>query len=257
MNKDINIVLTGADGAATAFDVVGGLSTITKASSGSTYSFPWKKVNGAGGILGAAEVAAQVTVDVTGSVAGDEYFFYLTQSIDGEIKQQRISVLGQSTDQLTSDAIVSAIETIAGAGGGSLLKASADNAGGTVTLVTIDSDAGYPLLSISNASSGVLTLATVTPGEAAINAGADLAALGVTDSFDGEVPSAALYNLYDLHLMLPKGHGGINGQTSDQEVDLKLYVEAGSAVEARIANAFAGLNPITGVGSDELLGQNA
>ncbi len=144
----------------------------------------------------------------------------------------------------------------AGAGGGSLLKASADNAGGTVTLVTIDSDAGYPLLSISNASSGVLTIATVTPGVSAKNAGTDLAALGVTDSFDGEVPSAALYNLYDLHLMLPKGHGGINGQTSDQEVDLKLYVEAGSAVEAEIAFVLAGLNP-SGTGSDELLGQNA
>ena len=256
MNKDINIVLTGADGAVTAFDVVDGLVSLTKASSGASFSFPWRKLDGADGIQGAAETAAQVTVDVTGSVAGDEYFFYLTQSIDGEVKQQRITVLGQSSDQLTSNAIVSAIETIAGAGGGSLLKASADNAGGTVTLVTIDSDAGYPLLSISNASSGVLTIATVTPGVAASNTGADLAALGVTDSFDGEVPSAALYNLYDFHLMLPKGHGGINGQTSDQEVDLKLYVEAGSAVEARLANALSGLNPITGVGSDELLGQN-
>jgi len=234
MNKDINIVLTEAETVATAVDFRDGLGRVLKTAD-VIYTFPWKKVGAVLRNNGAAEVAAQVTVDVTGSVAGDEYFFYLTQSIDGEIKQQRISVLGQSTDQLTSDAIVSAIETIAGAGGGSLLKASADNAGGTVTLVTIDSDAGYPLLSISNASSGVLTLATVTPGEAAINAGADLAALGVVDSFDSSViPTAALYNEYTFELMAPKGSGGFNEQTNDQKVLLKVYADQASLTSAAL-----------------------
>lgn len=254
MNKDINIVLNGADAADASFDVADGVVSIDG------YSFPWKKIQKASKTVSAAEVPAELTVDVTGSVAGDEYFFYLTQSIDGEIKQQRISVLGQSTDQLTSDAIVAAIETIAGAGGGSLLKASADNAGGTVTLVTIDSDGGYPLISISNASSGVLTLATVTPGEAAVNAGADLLARGIADSFDSDLPaSGTTYTLYDWSLKLPKGKGGFNGQTDDQDVSLKLFVQEGqagtTALVTEIDYVLAGLNP-GGTGSDELLGQD-
>ncbi len=254
MNKDINIVLNGADAAAASFDVADGVVSIDG------YSFPWKKIQKASKTVSGAEVAAQVTVDVTGSVAGDEYFFYLTQSIDGELKQQRITVLGQSTDILTASAIVSTIETIAGAGGGSLLRASADNAGGTVTLVTIDSDAGYPLLSISNASSGVLTLATVTPGEAAVNAGADLLETGIADSFDSDLPaSGTTYTLYDWSLRLPKGNGGFNGQTDDQDVSLKLFVQEGQAGTAalvlEIDNVLSGLNP-GGTGSDELLGQD-
>ena len=254
MNKDINIVLNGADAAAASFDVADGVVSIDG------YSFPWKKIQTVKASKSVAEVAAQVTVKVTGSVAGDEYFFYLTQSIDGEVKQQRITVLGQSTDILTASAIVSTIETIAGAGGGSLLRASADNAGGTVALVTIDSDAGYPLLSISNASSGILTLATVTPGEAAVNAGTDLLAIGIADSFDSDLPaSGTTYTLYDWSLKLPKGKGGFNGQTDDQDVSLKLFVQEGQAGTAALVTeidyVLAGLNP-GGTGSDELLGQD-
>ena len=254
MNKDINIVLNGASAAAASFDVADGVVSIDG------YSFPWKKIQKASKTVSGAEVAAKVTVDVTGSVSGNEYFFYLTQSIDGKVKQQRITVLGQSTDILTASAIVSTIETIAGAGGGSLLRASADNAGGTVALVTIDSDAGYPLLSISNASSGILTLATVTPGEAAVNAGTDLLAIGIADSFDSDLPaSGTTYTLYDWSLKLPKGKGGFNGQTDDQDVSLKLFVQEGQAGTAalviEIDYVLAGLNP-GGTGSDELLGQD-
>ena len=197
-------------------------------------------------------------VTVSGSVAGTEYYFYISQWIDGTLEQHRISAVGGASDTLTAAAIVSAIETMAAAGGGSRLKVSATNAAGVVTIL---SDAGYPTVTVSNASSSVLTIAVQTAGEEAINAGADLLAGGVKDSFDGSLPvSGSNYTSYELTLMLPKGNGGFNEQTSDQEHTLMIYIdESGtpsSHWRADFDNLLNGLdatnNTVTGLVSELL-----
>ena len=223
MNKPIEIVLNAATieyVTATWKDlqVVNGNFTI-----GERYSFPWKKLLAKSKQIAVAEVVADWDVTAAGSVAGAEYFFYISQWIDGTLEQHRISATGGASDTLTAAAIVSAIETIAAAGGGSRLKVSATNAAGVVTIL---SDAGYPEVTVSNASSSVLTVAVQTAGVSAKNAGADLLAGGIKDSFDATVPTAgASYTSYELTLMLPKGSGGFNEQTSDQEHTLMLYVD--------------------------------
>jgi hypothetical protein len=251
MNKDINIVLNGADAAAASFDVADGVVSIDG------YSFPWKKIQKASKTVSAAETQADVDVTVAGSVAGDEYFFYISQWIGGTLEQHRITFTGGASDTLTAAAAVSAIETLAAAGGGSRLKVSATNAAGVITIL---SDTGYPLITVSNASSSVLTIAVQTAGVAAVNAGADLLAIGIADSFDSDLPaSGTTYTLYDWSLKLPKGKGGFNGQTDDQDVSLKLFVQEGQAGTAALVtevdNVLAGSNP-GGTGSDELLGQD-
>ena len=251
MNKDINIILNGADAAAASFDVVDGVVSIDG------YSFPWKKIQKVIKTVSAAETQADWDVTVAGSVAGTEYFFYISQWIDGSLEQHRISFTGGSSDTLTAAAAVTAIETLAAAGGGSRLKVSATNAAGVVTIL---SDTGYPLITVSNASSSALAIAVQTAGVAAVNAGADLLERGIADSFDSDLPaSGTTYTLYDWGLKLPKGKGGFNGQTDDQDVSLKLLVQEGQAGTAalvtEIDNVLAGLNP-SGTGSDELLGQD-
>lgn len=251
MNKDINIILNGADAAAASFDVADGVVSIDG------YSFPWKKIQKASKTVSAAETQADVDVTVAGSVSGDEYFFYISQWIGGTLEQHRITFTGGASDTLTAAAAVSAIETLAAAGGGSRLKVSATNAAGVITIL---SDTGYPLITVSNASSSVLTIAVQTAGVAAVNAGADLLAIGIADSFDSDLPaSGTTYTLYDWSLKLPKGKGGFNGQTDDQDVSLKLFVQEGQAGTAALVtevdNVLAGLNP-GGTGSDELLGQD-
>jgi len=251
MNKDINIILNGADAAAASFDVADGVVSVDG------YSFPWKKIQKAIKTVSAAETQADVDVTVAGSVLGNEYFFYISQWIDGTLEQHRITFAGGASDTLTAAAAVSAIETLAAAGGGSRLKVSATNVAGVITIL---SDTGYPLITVSNASSSVLTIAVQTAGVAAVNAGADLLEIGIADSFDSDLPaSGTTYTLYDWSLKLPKGKGGFNGQTDDQDVSLKLFVQEGQAVTAalvtEIDNVLAGLNP-GGTGSDELLGQD-
>ena len=251
MNKDINIILNGADAAPASFDVADGVVSIDG------YSFPWKKIQKVIKTVSAAETQADVDVTVAGSVSGVEYFFYISQWIDGTLEQHRITFAGGASDTLTAAAAVSAIETLAAAGGGSRLKVSATNAAGVITIL---SDTEYPLITVSNASSSVLTIAVQTAGVAAVNAGADLLARGIADSFDSDLPaSGTTYTLYDWSLKLPKGKGGFNGQTDDQDVSLKLFVQEGQAGTAALVtevdNVLAGLNP-SGTGSDELLGQD-
>jgi len=253
MNKDINIILNGADAAPASFDVADGVVSIDG------YSFPWKKIQKVIKTVSAAETQADVDVTVAGSVSGVEYFFYISQWIDGTLEQHRITFAGGASDTLTAAAAVSAIETLAAAGGGSRLKVSATNAAGVITIL---SDTGYPLITVSNASSSVLTIAVQTAGEAAVNAGADLLEIGIADSFDSDLPASGptdTYTLYDWSLKLPKGKGGFNGQTDDQDVSLKLFVQEGQAgtlpLVTEVDNVLAGLNP-SGTGSDELLGQD-
>jgi hypothetical protein len=42
------------------------------------------------------------------------------------------------------------------------------------------------------------------------------------------------YTLYDWSLKLPKGKGGFNGQTDDQDVSLKLFVQEAQAGTAAL-----------------------
>jgi hypothetical protein len=217
MNKPINIILNTMLPSAADLDVAGGVVTIDD------YSFPWKKLFSAEKQLAVAETPAAPTITVGTPVPGTEYFFYVSQWIDGTLEQHRISVTAATA--LPADLatlIDSAVDVIAAAGGGSRLKAT--SAVTATNEVTISSIAGYANLTVSNASSSVLVLGGVA-GISAKNSGADLLAAGVADSFDSDLPiSGGTYTSYELTLMLPKGSGGFNEQTSDQEHTLNLYL---------------------------------
>ena len=216
MNKPIEIVLNTIAAAAADLTVVGGVIGIDD------YSFPWKKMFSAEKQLSVAEVASTPTATVVGSVAGTEYFFYISQWIGGTLEQHRISVIAGATATATAALFVAQINAIASSGGGSRLKATAANVAG---VVTVTSTAGFPLMTLSNSSSTVVALVAVG-GTAAVNSGANLLLEGIKDSFDGDLPlSGKVYTSYELTLMLPKGSGGFNEQTSDQEHTLMLYLE--------------------------------
>ena len=215
MNKPINIVLNSIAAAAADLDVAGGVVTIDD------YSFPWKKLFSAEKQLAVAETPAAPTITVGTPVPGTEYSFFVSQWIGGTLEQHRISVTAATaTPGDLATLIDSAVDVIAAAGGGSRLKATSAAAANEVTITSI---AGYANLTVSNASSSVLVLGGVA-GISAKNSGADLLAAGVADSFDGASPTAATYTSYELTLMLPKGSGGFNEQTSDQEHTLNLYL---------------------------------
>lgn len=258
MNLPIEIVLNAATidyVTATWKDlsVADGIITV-----GERYSFPWKKLFDKSKQIAVAETPAAPTITVGTPVAGTEYFFYVSQWIDGSLEQHRIAATATSASANDlATALDAAVDVIAAAGGGSRLKATSAAA---ANVVTITSEAGYANLSVSNASSSVLTLGGVA-GVSAKNAGTDLLAAGVVDSFDGTLPTAgASYTSYDLSLMLPKGNGGFNGQTSDQEHKLIIYIdESGtpsSHWRADFDNLLNGLdatnNTVTGLVSELL-----
>jgi len=216
MNKPINIILNTMLAAAADLDVAGGVVTIDD------YSFPWKKLFSAEKQLAVAETPAAPTITVGTPVPGTEYSFFVSQWIGGTLEQHRISVTAATaTPGDLATLIDSAVDVIAAAGGGSRLKATSAAAANVVTITSI---AGYANLTVSNASSSVLGLGGVA-GISAKNSGADLLAEGVADSFDSDLPiSGDTYTSYELTLMLPKGSGGFNEQTSDQEHTLNLYL---------------------------------
>jgi hypothetical protein len=242
MNKPINIILNTMLAAAADLDVAGGVVTIDD------YSFPWKKLFSAEKQLAVAETPAAPTITVGTPVPGTEYFFFVSQWIGGTLEQHRISVTAATaTPGDLATLIDSAVDVIAAAGGGSRLKATSAAAANVVTITSI---AGYANLTVSNASSSVLTLGGVA-GISAKNSGADLLAAGVADSFDSDLPiSGDTYTSYELTLMLPKGSGGFNEQTSDQEHTLNLYLNdtVGANYTALVADVdllLAGLDAAT------------
>jgi hypothetical protein len=257
MNKDINIVLNGASAAAASFDVADGVVSI------SSYPFPWKKIQKASKTVSVAEVDAVQNAKITAVAAGIEYSFILTQRVGGDLIVKRIAYTASTGDTYTN--VSAGWKAIVDAHAASGRIKVASTAISTVTnaddVLTITSADGYALMSVSNASNSVtLNIAGATTGVAAVNAGADLLARGIADSFDSDLPaSGTTYTLYDWSLKLPKGKGGFNGQTDDQDVSLKLFVQEGQAGTAalvtEIDNVLAGLNP-SGTGSDELLGQD-
>ena len=256
MNKDINIVLNGADAAAASFDVADGVVSIDG------YSFPWKKIQKASKTVSVAEVDAIQNAKITAVAAGIEYSFILTQRVGGDLIVERIAYTASTGDTYTN--VSAGWKAIVDAHAASGRIKVASTAISTVTnaddVLTITSADGYALMSVSNASNSVTLNAGTTSGVAAKNAGADLLAIGIADSFDSDLPASGTnYTLYDWSLKLPKGKGGFNGQTDDQDVSLKLFVQEAQAGTAalviEIDYVLAGLNP-GGTGSDELLGQD-
>jgi hypothetical protein len=229
MNKPIEIVLNAATieyVTATWKDlsVADGIMTI-----GERYGFPWKKLFDKNKVIAVTEVDAIQNAKITAVAAGIEYSFILTQRVGGDLIVERIAYTASTGDTYTN--VSAGWKAIVDAHAASGRIKVASTAISTVTnaddVLTITSADGYALMSVSNASNSVtLNIAGATTGVAAVNAGADLLAGGIKDSFDATVPTAgASYTSYELTLMLPKGSGGFNEQTSDQEHTLMLYVD--------------------------------
>ena len=251
MNKDINIILNGADAAAASFDVADGVVSIDG------YSFPWKKIQKASKTVSVAGTEGIITATPGALASGTEYAFFLTQEVNGEVITERITwVSGSATPTAinVADGWRSVVLAHVNAG---RFKITVPAAGAATLILPASSVAYYNLTSVSGPlGSTAQTQAPVSP----VNLGADLLAAGVVDSFDSDLPASGTnYTLYDWILKLPKGKGGFNGQTDDQDVSLKLFVQEGQAGTAalviEIDYVLAGLNP-GGTGSDELLGQD-
>jgi len=232
MNKPIEIVLNAAtiEYVTTTWkdlSVADGIMTI-----GERYSFPWKKLFDKNKVIAVAEVDAVQNAKITAVAADTEYSFILTQRVGDDLIVERIAYTASTGDTYTN--VSAGWKAIVDAHAASGRIKVASTAISTVTnaddVLTITSADGYALMSVSNASNSVTLNVGATTGVSAVNAGADLLASGVEDSFDATVPTAgASYTSYELTLMMPKGSGGFNEQTSDQEHTLMLYVDQAGA----------------------------
>jgi hypothetical protein len=230
MNRDINIILTTAETVATAVDFVDGLGRILKAAD-VQYTFPWKKLQATSKTAGAAGAAGQYTITPGALAANTEYSFYLTQEMDDEIITEQIVFVSGATAPATADVVCDAWRSVINAhvNAGRL----AVTAGGTTTLTLVASSVDNFNLTTQEISLAgiVVNQAPVAP----VGRGADLLAEGIVDSFPAVGSAAALpvvglsYSEYCFELMMPKGNGGFNEQTSDQAVLLKVYADEGAA----------------------------
>tara|TARA_R110001632_G_scaffold48685_2_gene122520 strand:- start:1510 stop:2271 length:762 start_codon:yes stop_codon:yes gene_type:complete len=218
MNKPIEIVLNTIAATAADLNVVGGIVTIDD------YSFPWKKMFSAEKQLSVAGTAGIITATPGALSSGTEYAFFLTQEVNGEVITERITwVSGSATPTAinVADGWRSVVLAHVNAG---RFKITVPAAGAVTLILPASSVADYNLTSVSGPlGSTAQTAAPVSP----VNLGADLLAAGVVDSFDStqKPVSGKVYTSYELTLMLPKGSGGFNEQTSDQEHTLMLYLE--------------------------------
>jgi len=223
MNKDINIVLPAADTVANAVQVIDGLlGTYKNAGADRSFSLPWKKLSKVVLTLPAAAVESDYKFTPTGVAAGSVHSFFITQSAgDNNLQTLQVSYTANASDTVATvcDQLIVIIGALESTG---LIDVDlTDNA----TDIDIDGTATNPFLVISGEQGG--TLAVTAAGSEAVGAGADLLALGVVDTFDGDLPLAAdSYAEYRFEFMAPKGHGGINGQTSDQEHVLRMYADS-------------------------------
>ena len=233
MNRDINIILTTAETVATAVDFVDGLGRIRKGvgTDSVQYTFPWKKLQATSKTTGAAGAAGQYTITPGALAANTEYSFYLTQVVDGETITEQIVFVSGATAPATADVVCDAWRSVINAhvNAGRL----AVTAGGTTTLTLVASSVDNFNLTTQEISLAgiVVNQAPVAP----VGRGADLLAEGIVDSFPAVGSAAALpvvglsYSEYCFELMMPKGNGGFNEQTSDQAVLLKVYADEGAA----------------------------
>ncbi len=238
MNRDINIILTTAETVSTAVDFVEGLGRIRKGvgTDSVQYTFPWKKLGAVSRVNGAAGAEGEYTITPGTLAANTEYSFYLTQVVNGETITEKIVFVSGATNP-TAIQICDAWRAVV---------AAHVNAGRlaidipAVGAATLDLDASsvdnYNLTAVEISNAGVAEdQAPLAP----IGRGADLLAAGVVDSFPepglaAALPTAALYNLYTFELMIPKGNGGFNEQTSDQAILLKVYADQSSGTSGAL-----------------------
>jgi hypothetical protein len=224
MNKDINIVLPAADTVANAVQVIDGLlGTYKNAGADRSFSFPWKKLSKVVLTPPAAAATSDYTFLPTGVAAGSVHSFFITQSAgDNNLQTLQVSYTANASDTVAtvSDQLIVIINALESTG---LIDVTLTDLG--VAGVQIEGTAANPVAAVSGPQGGTNTLATL--GSEAVGAGADLLALGVADTFDGDLPLAAdSYAEYRFEFMAPKGHGGINGQTSDQEHVLRMFADS-------------------------------
>ena len=229
MNQDINIVLTTAETVAAAVDFVDGLGRILKGAT-VTYTYPWKKLQATSKTTGAAGAAGQYTITPGALAANTDYSFYLTQEMDDEIITERITFTSGATAPANAQAVCDAWRAVINAHNNSGRIAVTAGGTGTLTLVASSVD-NYNLTTQEISLAGiVVNQAPVSP----LGRGADLLAEGIVDSFPAVGAAAALpvaglsYSEYTFELMMPKGNGGFNEQTSDQAVKLKVYADEGA-----------------------------
>ena len=237
MNKDINIVLNTIAASAADLDVAGGIVTIDD------YSFPWKKLFSAEKKAAVTAAGAAITLAPSSPSAGLEYRVIIRQFVADEEKV--ISVVYTAITGDTPTTVCNNLRTLISA---FVSAGSLDVTPSGTTTCIITSSATNPVISVG----GLLNLSASAPtaGTAGVNEGATLAGEGVVDSFDGDLPLVGSeYTSYELSLKLPKGYGGFNGQTSDQEIKLNLYLDEAAtnfaALEGDIDALLDGTDAVT------------
>lgn len=239
MNRDINIILTTAETVDTAVDFVEGLGRIRKGvgTDSVKYTFPWKKLGAVSRDNGVAGAEGEYTITPGALAANTEYSFYLTQVVDGETITEKIVFVSGDTAPATPDVVCDAWRAVVAAHVNAGRLAIDIPAAGAVTLdLDASSVDNYNLTAVEISLAGVAEdQAPVAP----VGRGADLLAAGVVDSFPepgsaAALPTASLYNLYTFELMMPKGNGGFNEQTSDQAVLLKVYADQASGTSGAL-----------------------
>lgn len=225
MNKDINIILTTAETVAAAVDFVDGLGRILKGAT-VTYTYPWKKLQATSKITGVAGTAGVTTITPAAGAANTVYTFFITQQVDEELVTEQITwVSGAAAPSATEicNGWRSVVDAHVAAG-----RLAITTSGTSTCILTASSVDNFNLIGTSGPNgTAVQTQAPIAP----VGRGADLLAEGIVDSFPAVGAAAALpvaglsYSEYCFELMMPKGYGGINEQTSDQAVNLKVYAD--------------------------------
>ena len=251
MNQDINIVLPAADTLANALQFIDGLGGAYKnAGADLAYSFPWKKLGRVSKTAAAAAVVSDIKFTPSAVSDGSVHSFLITQRIGDDIRTLPVSYTANAADTIATvcDQLIVILTALDASG--AIDVATTDNA----TDIDIAGTADAAVLTIAGAQGGTLTVNAA--GSYAVGQGADLLAEGIVDSFDGDLPVTGIsYSEYRLELMAPKGHGGFNGQTSDQEHVLYMYADEAAA-------GFAALDAVVDSVIDgsytaaELLGSN-
>jgi hypothetical protein len=237
MNKDINIVLNTIAASAADLDVAGGIVTIDD------YSFPWKKLFSAEKKAAVTSAGAAITLTPASPSAGLEYRVIIKQYVNDEEKVISVGYVAVIGDTATT--VCNKLRTLISA---FVSAGSLDVTPSGTTTCIITSSATNPVINVG----GLLNLTASAPsaGTAGVNEGATLLSEGVVDSFDGDLPLVGSeYTSYELSLKLPKGYGGFNGQTSDQEIKLNLYLDEAAtnfaALEGDIDALLDGTDAVT------------
>ncbi len=234
MNKDINIILTNAETVATAVDfglaVSPGLGRILKGAT-VTYTFPWKKMGAVSKAPAATGTEGIVTATPGTGAANTEYAFFLTQEVSGELITERITWVSGAAAPTPAEICDGWRDVVLAHVAAGRLAITVPAAGANTLILPASSVDNFNLTGVSGPlGAAAQTAAPVAP----VGRGADLLAEGIVDSFpavgaDAALPVAGLsYSEYTFELMMPKGNGGFNEQTSDQAVSLKVYADEGA-----------------------------